>query len=286
MGMTRVAVELDTGKSRWDERNEFLVWTILTCSFPVKCCEGSRPLFACMGNQSCPFVPLQTSVIFQTGCARSEFSICSVCSKHCQSDSISDHFIDQQGFEGWIIPTDGWTILPISAVSEYFFCCCSFFKSAVWLSAFGASLLLCTSWIFLFFHQWLKEKKPVCCDKEMKWHLKGSRMLWQGQRIALPAWWVNVMLKFHFAANYWHLPGGQYIVVRRSFYLPVGKTQMPSTALLLGVTRVDLNTQSATNKQRINCCSLQSILKWSFSNPPFKNIPIVMTQRGINAAPK
>lgn len=32
----------------------FLVWTIVTNSFPLKCWEGNLPLFACMEDQSCP----------------------------------------------------------------------------------------------------------------------------------------------------------------------------------------------------------------------------------------
>lgn len=106
--------------------------------------EASHSLHAC------PFVPLQTIVIFQTGRSRSEFSTCCVCSKHCQSDSISNHFIDQQGFECWIIPTNGWRIVLISA--------------AVWLSALGASLPLHTTCTF---HHWQKETMPVCCDKKI-----------------------------------------------------------------------------------------------------------------------
>lgn len=52
---------------------------------------------------------------------------------------MSNHFIDQQGFEWWMILTNGDRILPISAVFDMFFVAVSF-KPALPLSALGGSL--------------------------------------------------------------------------------------------------------------------------------------------------
>lgn len=136
-------------------------WTVVTNSFPVKCWEGSLPLSACMEDQSCPFVSIQTSFIFQTDRTRSECSTCCDCSKRCQSDSISSHFIDQQGSKCNIILTTGCRILTISAILEKFFVAVSC-KPAVLLSALHGCLPQYTNFFII-------DRKKSLCVVTRRW---------------------------------------------------------------------------------------------------------------------